>query len=616
MLDFSYINEEERKWYLKDFSKIRSLLKLIRMALLTGEELLEDDFSEYFDFEPNNTLIYLSLFQAGHKMIRYGSKRATFIKTVNRDVEMLRKNKNFTAFNVKDDESCRIMIEVMQDRIQILPEALNTHMFDDTRFESGITGLELRKDGISYYYMPTDAITYSHLGLKSAVNHLARKTPVGKLTNKISERLRIIATEYEHYVFKSKAIVSYKDEAIPLYRGNIRYTDFDFDVMYNQVLKSADWLIDNMKDDGRFLYYYDCCEDNYKDHEHPDRKEDNLYYNDLRHSGGTIALLRAYQLTGDNKYLFNAMLSIDWSISILKEHDTEYGKAYYAYYNKKAKLGGAGIMAVALLDYYIITGDDKYNSYIEGLIRHLISRISESGEMYGYYIHPEYHDGEPLVYLSDEERKNTFSFYYPGEALLALGLYANNFDGALSDLVKKLSMKALNWIVDERPKIYADQFTALPSDAWLMQAIEEWTKNPDFIKKNLIDFVYNDADVMVEKMYKHDDSPFIDYEGGYYYEYGDHFYPDGARSEGLVAAYYMANRLGNEEKQMKYLEACKKAAMCQFHLFNNDEYTYAHLNPAKSRNAIRFKATRQWVRVDSIQHVACFFSRLYMTKDL
>ena len=101
MLNFSYINEEERKWYSKDFSKIRSLLKLIRMALLTGEELLEDDFSEFFDFEPNNTLIYLSLFQAGHKMIRYGSKRATFIKTVNRDVEMLRKNKNFTAFNVK-----------------------------------------------------------------------------------------------------------------------------------------------------------------------------------------------------------------------------------------------------------------------------------------------------------------------------------------------------------------------------------------------------------------------------------------------------------------------------------------------------------------------------------
>ena len=29
----------------------------------------------------------------------------------------------------------------------------------------------------------------------------------------------------------------------------------------------------------RFLYYYDCAEDSFKDHEHPNRKTDNLYYN-------------------------------------------------------------------------------------------------------------------------------------------------------------------------------------------------------------------------------------------------------------------------------------------------------------------------------------------------
>ena len=116
---------------------------------------------------------------------------------------------------------------------------------------------------------------------------------------------------------------------------------------------------------------------------------------------------------------------------------------------------------------------------------------------------------------------------------------------------------------------------------------------------------------MVEKTYKRDDSPYIDFEGGYYYEYGDHFYPDGARSEGLVAAYYLARFLGNQELESKYLEACRKTAQSQMLLFNSDKNNYAHLNPEKSKGSIRFKATRQWVRVDSIQHVACFFLRLY-----
>ena len=45
------------------------------------------------------------------------------------------------------------------------------------------------------------------------------------------------------------------------------------------------------------------------------------------------------------------------------------------------------------------------------------------------------------------------------------------------------------------------------------------------------------------------------------------------------------------------------------------ENIYAHKNPEKSVGAIRFKATRQWVRVDSIQHVACFYFRLYFAEN-
>ncbi len=621
MLDFKEQNDKERAFFNQDFSSVNKVLQRVRKSLITGENLsiTDLDLSDIINFDRAETLVYITLFQSGQKFIRYGSKRQDFQSTLNRDVEMLRKNKKFSDFDVSDEVKCRIMLEYVIDRHPVSPAKLNSVHFDNSRFEIGINGLELRKDGISYYYMPTDAITLSHMGLRSVLETLVRKTPIAKLSNSRSKRLEILSQskDYEYYLFRSRAFITYKNDCIPLYRGNVRYTEFSYDVLYNQVIKSADWLLANMYDDGRFLYYYDCCDDTYKDHEHPTRPENNLYYNDLRHCGGIIALIRAYELTSDEKYIKAAKKAVDWSISISKSHDTQWGKAYYAFYNRKAKLGGTGVLLVAMMQYRSFTGDKSYDEYIKGYTRHVMSRVYKNGEILGYYIHPQFQNGQPLINMTDEERKETFSFYYPGEALLGLALFANNFldDEDLAKEVRKIGKKALDWIVDERPHIYADLFTALPSDAWLMQAIEEWCKDKDFQKQNYINFVFTDAATMVEKTYRHDDSPYIDYEGGYYYEYGDHYFPDGARSEGLIAAYYLAKYLNMNNLAEKLLNACKRVAMCQFHLFNDEINNYSHKNPERSLNSIRFKATRQWVRVDSIQHVSCFFARLYKTEN-
>ena len=621
MLDFKEQNDKERAFFEQDFSAVNKVLQRVRKSLITGENLsiTDLDLSDIINFDRAETLVYITLFQSGQKFIRYGSKRQDFQSTLNRDVEMLRKNKKFSDFDASDEVKCRIMLEYVIDRHPVSPAKLNSVHFDNSRFEIGINGLELRKDGISYYYMPTDAITLSHMGLRSVLETLVRKTPIAKLSNSRSKRLEILSQskDYEYYLFRSRAFITYKNDCITLYRGNVRYTEFSYDVLYNQVIKSADWLLANMYDDGRFLYYYDCCDDTYKDHEHPTRPENNLYYNDLRHCGGIIALIRAYELTSDEKYIKAAKKAVDWSISISKSHDTQWGKAYYAFYNRKAKLGGTGVLLVAMMQYRSFTGDKSYDEYIKGYTRHVMSRVYKNGEILGYYIHPQFQNGQPLINMTDEERKETFSFYYPGEALLGLALFANNFldDEDLAKEVRKIGKKALDWIVDERPHIYADLFTALPSDAWLMQAIEEWCKDKDFQKQNYINFVFTDAATMVEKTYRHDDSPYIDYEGGYYYEYGDHYFPDGARSEGLIAAYYLAKYLNMNNLAEKLLNACKRVAMCQFHLFNDEINNYSHKNPERSLNSIRFKATRQWVRVDSIQHVSCFFARLYKTEN-
>ena len=623
-MDYHSFIEKEKEYYNQDFSAVDSLLKRIRNALIHGVtvKLTNLDFTWIWDFNPRISFAYVTLFQEGLQPLRYGSKKEDIASTINRNLAKIRENKRFPGFDIKNPDKCRIMLEFVIDKKMTDLNHLQSEKFDNDRFEIGINGLEAKNvfTGANAFYMPTDAIVNSHLSLNQALATLTKRTELGKKPAKTqAERINMLrnSDEYEIYLFRTRAFVTCHNKCVPIYRGNILYPEFDYNILLAQFIKTSDWLVENMYDDGRFLYYYDCAEDNFKDHEHPDRKPGNLYYNDLRHCGGAITLIRAYVQTHNKKYINAAKKAVDFTVSISKEHDYNGEKAYFAYYNKKGKLGGTGLALIMTMLYRITTGDKSYDEYIKGYTRHILSRMCESGELMGYYIHPGYHNGEPLVDMTDEERKETFSFYYPGEALLGLGLFMNNFkdDMDLNKEVRQKSKTALDWIINERPKLYAELFTALPSDAWLMQAIEEFAHDEEFRNENYLNFVYTDAQTMMCHMYRKDETPYLDYEGGYYYNFGDHYYPDGARSEGLVAAYYLARNMGEAALAKNILKACKLAAKSQFSLFNCEEYTFSHKNPKRSLNAIRFKNTRQWVRVDSIQHVACFFIRLYWTEN-
>lgn len=618
-MNFEDINNKERDYFKQDFSDMNELLHRIRKSFSRNQKIdISDlDTTKFINYNPEISFTYITLFQDGQKPIRWGSCRKTLEDAINRDIEKIRENKNYSNFDIRKPEKCRIMLECITEQTPIKFNELNITKFDNRRFEPGITGLKLILEKTPYIYMPTDAWTQSQLDLKSILNTILRKTPIKNLTNKISERIEILRkTPHELFLTKSKAFITYKNKSLPLYRGNILY-EYSAEEIKEQALKGAEWNLNNMHEDGRYLYYYDCKDDNFKDHEHPNAPEDNLYYNDLRHCGGIITSIRAFQLSRDFKFLTNAKSAIDFITTITKEHIVDNEQAAYVFYNKKAKLGGTGMILIAMMKYRQETDDKSYDEYIKKYTRHLLSRIYKTGEFLGYFINPNVQNGNELIDMTDEERRETFSFYYPGEALLGLALFANHFndDEDLRQKVLEKSKLALDWIVNERPKIYSDLFTALPSDSWLMQAIEEWAKNPEFAKEDYINFVFKDADTMIEKSYKKDDSPYLDYEGAFYYNYGDHFYPDGARSEGLIAAYYLAKQLNKKELEEKYLHACRKAAQSQMLLFNSEINNYAHLNQNKSKNSIRFKATRQWVRVDSIQHVACFFLRLYFAEN-
>ena len=242
-----------------------------------------------------------------------------------------------------------------------------------------------------------------------------------------------------------------RDSALPLYRGYpMPVPDATPDVLEEVLYASVDWVLKNMDEAGKFLYYYDGIKDTFVDRVHPTMVEPT-YYNMLRHSGGTILLLRAYELSGDPRYLEAARMSIDFMLTTCREHDVDGHKAIYVFLNRKSKLGGTGIGLAALMHYVRLSGDLRYRETIEGMVRHLLSRVDQEGELIGYYIHPQFNGGNPILKPDDETKRALFSFYYPGEALLGLALYCLHFpdiDPAFVEQIKATSRKALDEVFE------------------------------------------------------------------------------------------------------------------------------------------------------------------------
>jgi len=595
---------------------IKILLKSIRESLILCTPFILPTTLK-MSFSPQISQVYITLFQDGNKSIRWGSKKDTLEETIQRIITKLRQNQNFYNFNLADSKSCRIMFEIVTQEYPCNIRNLTTmRMKSRNRYETGVNGFIYTYEGIKRFFMPTDGYVKSIMSVNQLLNYLSKQCGVAKRTNKISERVHLMRREPIEYTFiESNAYITYKDEVLELERGYPkRELELSKTSLQDKTLKSVDWLVKNMNSDGSFLYYYDPYLNTIVDDMHPNMLNP-LYNNILRHSGGTVTLLRAYELSGNKLYLEKAKDSIDFLLSTFREHKYKENYACYPFFNNKSKLGGAGIGLVSIMHYYIKTGDECYRKEIDGLVRHILSRVDEDGEMLGYYIHPKFKGGKPLLNPDDEIKKELFSFYYPGEALLGLALYYHHIKDGDENLkleVKEKSEKALDFLVDVRPIKYDYLFDTLPADAWLMQAIEEWVKVDGLKKDNYIDFVFTDTKTMFDLMYKDENTTknTKDYIGGFYYEYGDHVYHDASRNEGVVSAYYLAKYLKDEKKAdwiMEHMLLSAKGLMKTFHC---EESVYPHIDQQKALHSFRFKLTRQWVRVDSVQHAVCFFARL------
>ncbi len=268
-----------------------------------------------------------------------------------------------------------------------------------TRFELGIDGLRIVKEGKRRYFLPGDAFVHSILGMSQLRRHIQRLFPGDDIEKLTYYRFRSISFVSGVKGMKEGEIArqgdgqSGKGEAegygwVPLYRGLPPVPVVNDASLMRAARAGTKWIADNVQSDGRFTYYYDAATDTRRDHEHPTRDpETDPYYNLLRHAGGVITLLLDEalgkkrsgvsgqrsagsvgttssfngkpQATGNHIAVVACGLplndslvarrsiierTVDFLIDQLVTYETSDGReAAYALYNRKAKLGGSGI---------------------------------------------------------------------------------------------------------------------------------------------------------------------------------------------------------------------------------------------------------------------------------
>lgn len=534
----------------------------------------------------------LKIYQPGQSPFKAVSTRDDAWGDIHNVVAKSAKHPRLPQFHLADAAQSRLQIDFIRDEPKpVKVRQLSQTAIDETRFEMGVDGIMASDGKKTVYFLPGDAYIHSLLTVEQLLDVILRSFP--------SPRESVVHLSR----FQSESYVSYEDRWLRLFRGHPIQPPFETNQLRPAALAGSDFLVRTQLPDGRFRYYYDAANDSYKDHQHPERDVVNdPYYNDLRHSGGALLLLLDFMETGDRSRLAAVKRAHEYLAQHLVRYETNEGKpAAYVYYNRKGKLGGCGIYLYVLSEYRRLSGDESFAEIESLLVTHMLSEIQDDGEFIYYHVYLD----EPV----DRERnRELFSFFYPGEALCGLVAYYKNSASPEEKLVLQIKIKsALRFLVEDRPRFYADQFAALPSDSWLMMAINDLWDVPELRWDGARDFVFADAEQMVTHMYHESDSLYPDYCGSFYYDYGDFPFADGARAEGLLAGYQLAVKVGDTAKSERFLAALKKLAWATLHLTNTPESVYSVRNPEMTLGGIRFKHTRQWFRVDTIQHVAGFY---------
>jgi hypothetical protein len=241
-----------------------------------------------------------------------------------------------------------------------------------------------------------------------------------------------------------------------------RIADFTAETVAGLIRKSTDFLLQNQKEDGSFVYGYIGC-----------NQAMLTKYNILRHAGSALSIMQCADLFGGDLHEAVEKANV-FLIKQIRYRDKDHA---FVADGDEIKLGGNGIAAVTLASYGEFFGANPYTE----IIRKLANGILEMQEPDGSYYH--------VLNTSDFSRKERERIvYYDGEATYAL---AKAYTLTRDEKYLEAAEKAVLYFIDNHYEVFRDH--------WVAYALNEVTKHVH--KQEYFDFALENAQVNLDTIF-------------------------------------------------------------------------------------------------------------------
>lgn len=333
-----------------------------------------------------------------------------------------------------------------------------------------------------------------------------------------------------------------------------RMETVDADYAKELIMNASDFLVEQIQEDGSFVYGI-----------YPRFDNDIENYNIVRHASTLWSLICRYRLEADEKLAEK----IDQTIEFMLDHviyDKE-GRAYlYEEKSDEIKLGGCGVAVVALTEYMEVFQNEKYQEVCCALGEGILSMQDPAS---GEYYH---------VLNGDFTRKEKLrTVYYDGEATFALC--------RLYSLTKNpIWLKAAQTAVDHF--IEAD-YTKY-KDHWVAYSMNEITKHITDNEKYYA-FALKNAQENLQIIFERDTT---------YHTY----------LELLMATFEVYDRMLEKGipvenfDQRLFFDTISVRANRQLNGYFYPEYAMYMKNPQRILNTFMVRHDGYRVRIDDVQH--------------
>lgn len=544
---------------------------------------------------------FRAAFKTGQKAREYYTSRNSFVEKYG-PVDSALENK------------LTLEMEVMFDEATFVGPKDSTFMW---RFiEPGIYGVRMNPGGKLHYLPPW----YSVAGDLRTVDALLDRTAerLAKQNKDYWRRPDVAVDRFRTIHWRETAPGGPIED---LYRFSPRMPE-NKDVTRENMIKAlvglGDWIADNTKPDGRYVYRY-----------FPLKDEENDEYNMVRHCLGPFSMALTQEFSPNPKYQAMADLGMayiekhirwggaprksdgtidtslkEWMGKPLPGPDTaiiEFPEPPRNDWSSKM-----GAVAVSILGYtqYKRVGWDlgpEREKVLKGLANFLLYMHNpEAGDFHHYYVAPE------------SNYYNTRNSIYPGEILYAVArLYGETKDERFRKAFKESMDANLKWFKGQLDLRLPDgtfeeeqRKNLVQFQPWIAMAMDEmyrYDQDPAYVEaSNFVSTWILDDFQFDEKR-----SFFPDYMGGYMKVLDElpamHSF---VYTEGVAASYDLAKRAGSDPA---IVEKLKKGALLTARFLIQQqarpgENDFYYPNPKKAKGAVRYCMNHNKQRIDYTYH--------------